>query len=120
MLAWWSEWKLSLLQGAAAWAAVSGAAGLYALFAEKPPVAIVLTVNEWAAAFLILPWLLSGGRSAFQRAPVAAGGADSDTAVAASWRAPGVILAARIGLVIFLMDLLIRLIFKLGWKPLLF
>lgn len=128
----WQEYSPFLLIGIIAWAVVSGVGALWSWHSGKPLLHAVVTANEWGAALLLAPWFIAGGRSTISRsgrlrsamartwqgATYEATRPDMAEAVEPGvWHTPTTIIAARAGLVVFGIDLLIRWGFGLGWKP---
>lgn len=121
------------LWGVLAWAVSSGAGALWAMRSSVPPLHGVVSANEFAAAFLVLPWVLTGGLTVVSRTAVArttimrvlAGAGTNalqrdmvEVIENRRDRADVAGVAARLGLIVFAFDLLIRWAFGLGWHPL--
>ncbi|HYG60695.1 MAG TPA: hypothetical protein VD902_21685 [Symbiobacteriaceae bacterium] len=109
LVLWWQvRWK-RVAAGAAVWAAVAVTAALFANASGRPVWPTIVTWDEWLVAIGLLPFLamwLLGIRD------------EEDFARPAARRVIRAFLSMGTGmLVVFLLDILTRFVFGLGWKP---
>lgn len=109
LLPWWqARWK-RIMVGIALWGALAAAAGAFAASRGLPLWETVVTWDEWFVAIALFVYV-----------PVALGGPTDEEMrlqptkkkLIYAVRATGLVL-----LVVFLLDLLVRLVFGLGWEP---
>lgn len=135
---WLQEHRLRLTAGVLLWLLVSTVAWLQAARAELHPLETLVTWNEWAAAFLLIPFLLVTLGGGFRMATRAArlrtdmfnkgmvGGspgvvdqATREEVMKGSAQRVGPLLGwmTWLGVVQFGLALVVRALFGLGWAP---
>ncbi|MDB4896111.1 MAG: hypothetical protein JWN15_2373 [Firmicutes bacterium] len=99
----------TLVPGVGLWIALAAGGGIWAAAAGRPVLPLIVTLDEWVAALFflapLLAFMLSLGRSESPQA--AAQVRFISVAVRLGWAASAV----------FVLDLITRAIFGLGWKP---
>jgi hypothetical protein len=91
----------TLMPGVGLWIALAAGGGIWAAAAGRPVLPLIVTLDEWVAAL----FFLSLGRS--ERPQATAQDRFISVAVRLRWAASTV----------FVLDLITRAIFGLGWKP---
>ncbi|MGE5673977.1 MAG: hypothetical protein ACM3XM_08810 [Mycobacterium leprae] len=107
VVAWFRRIRLDLLLGAAAFALLAAISAIVASARSAPFLPLMVTLDEWAASLIFVPWLLAR----LFKGPLVR--ADKDSPVLL-WYIDRIGLSA---MWVFIFDLVTRACFHLGWKP---
>jgi hypothetical protein len=106
---WGQQAGRALLPGAGLWVLLALGGGLYAWVQGGPVLPTIVTWDEWVAAVFFLGPFIVFTMNVVHRGTRESRGEDRFVDVSAR--------LGRAGLAVFLLDLIIRAAFGLGWKP---
>lgn len=107
LTAWFRSYRIVWLLSPVVWVLLALAGGLHARMTGLPALELIVTYQEWFAALLLLPILVTIGTTI--RGP----SRGRDKPYRPSLVSMGYVLA----LTVFSLDLLVRALFGLGWEP---